>query len=350
MRAGLIASIVVHVLILAWSLFGLTSAKPFDTTLVEAMPVDLVPISEVTSLQKGKKTAEVKKAPSPNKPSEKDTPKPTPAPPEPKPTPATPPPPPPPPKADPTPPEPKPDPTRPPPTPTPPPPTPPKPEPPKPQPPKPDPTPPKPEPAAKPDPAPTPDPAPKVADDSPPPPPAPKPRARPTPPKPVEQAQKQQQDTPKTPAKTSQQATQKAPDSDFDPDKIAALLDRSKPAGGQQASKNPESFGADDAHSPSAKMTQSEFDALKAKVQACWNLPVGWTDPAQVTVTISFRLNQDGTVNGTPTVLQYPASQYGQVAADNAIRAVLQCGPYPDLPADKYDQWSEVHMRFIPQG
>lgn len=96
-------------------------------------------------------------------------------------------------------------------------------------------------------------------------------------------------------------------------------------------------------------MSQSELDALRAQVQRCWNIPVGWTDPAQVTVTVRFKLNQDGTVNGTPSVQQFPASQYGQVAAESAVRAVLQCGPY-QLPAEKYDQWSEVQMRFSPQG
>jgi len=96
-------------------------------------------------------------------------------------------------------------------------------------------------------------------------------------------------------------------------------------------------------------MTQSELDALRAQVQRCWNLPVGWTNPAEVTVTIRFKLNQDGTVNGIPSIEQYPASQYGTVAAEGAVRAVLQCGPY-QLPLEKYDQWSEVQMRFSPQG
>ena len=91
-----------------------------------------------------------------------------------------------------------------------------------------------------------------------------------------------------------------------------------------------------------------EIDALRAQVQRCWQLPVGWTDPREVTVTIRFKLNQDGTVSGTPSVEQYPASNYGTVAAEGAVRAILQCGPY-QLPAEKYDQWSEVQMRFSPQ-
>ena len=142
--------------------------------------------------------------------------------------------------------------------------------------------------------------------------------------------------------------TQSAADSKFDADKIAALLDRQKPAGGADASHAPESFGAEEARNPTAMMSQSELDALRAQVQRCWNLPVGWTDPREVTVVIRFKLNKDGTVNGTPSVEQYPAGNYGTVAAEGAVRAIMQCGPY-QLPADKFDQWSEVQMRFSPQ-
>ncbi len=320
MRTGLITSIIAHLLILFWGLFALPDTKPFDTSTVEALPVELVPMSEVTSLQKGKKTAEVKDKPSPNKPAEKDTPKPAPIPPPPKPTPPSTPPPP---KSEPTPPAPKAEATPPAPQPEPPPPTPAKPA--------------EPPPAPTPDPAPKPPEAEKVAEA--PPPPAPKPRTKPTPPKPDQTAAVTKPATP----------TQSTTDSKFDPDKISALLDRQKPTGSTAASDQPESFGAEEARNPSAVMTQSELDALRSQVQRCWQLPVGWTDPREVTVTLRFKLNQDGTVNGTPSVEQYPASNYGTVAAEGAVRAVLQCGPY-QLPAEKYDQWSEVQMRFSPQG
>ena len=326
MRVGLAFSAVAHLSVLALGLFGLPDNKPFDATMVESMPVDLVPISELTSLQKGKKTAEVKDKPSPNKPSEKETPKPAPAPPKPAP-PATPPPPPPPP------PQPKSE------------PTPPAPAPAEPTPAPPEPAPPEPAPAeAKPEPTPDPAPAPEVAEAAPPQP-APKPRVKPQPPKPVETAQAPK----KQPEKPATQPSQSTTPSDFDPDRIAALLDKSKPTGGETRSSEPESFGAEEARNPSATMTQSEIDALRSQIQRCWNIPVGWTDPKDVTVTIRFKLNQDGSVNGMPSIQQYPASQYGTVAADRAVGAVLQCGPY-QLPVEKYDLWSEVQMRFSPQG
>lgn len=307
MRAGLITSICAHLLLLLWGLFGLPDTKPFDSTVVEALPVDIVPISEVTSLQKGKKTADVKKPPAPEQTAKAEEPKPEPPKPEPPKPAATPAAAPPPPAA--AAPEP----------------TPPPPEPPK-----------QAEPEPTPEPAPTPEP-PKEAE-APPPPPAPKPRAKPAPPK---------QDVAQNDAKTDAMLKSTAK-SKFDADEIKALLDKQKSSGGSQSTQEA-GFGAQDARNPTQMMTQSELDALRSQVQRCWNLPVGWTDPREVTVTIRFKLNQDGTVNGTPSVEQYPASQYGTVAAEGAVRAILECGPY-QLPPEKYDLWSEVQMRFSPQG
>ncbi len=42
MKAGLTTSVVGHLLLLAWGLFQLPSAKPFEVETVDALPVDLV--------------------------------------------------------------------------------------------------------------------------------------------------------------------------------------------------------------------------------------------------------------------------------------------------------------------
>jgi hypothetical protein len=94
-------------------------------------------------------------------------------------------------------------------------------------------------------------------------------------------------------------------------------------------------------------MTKEELDALSAQARRCWNVPTGWTDPRKVSVIIRFRLNRDGTLNGKPAVVEFPASQIGKASADNAVRAVAQCAPY-HLPPEKYDQWTDVQLRFTP--
>jgi hypothetical protein len=90
-----------------------------------------------------------------------------------------------------------------------------------------------------------------------------------------------------------------------------------------------------------------DLRALAAQAKRCWNIPVGWRDPGQVSVTVGFLLNRDGTVRGTPRVIEFPASELGKAAADSAVRAVLECGPFK-LPQNKYEQWRDVQLRFTP--
>jgi len=97
------------------------------------------------------------------------------------------------------------------------------------------------------------------------------------------------------------------------------------------------------------KMTQSETDALRAQIQRCWSLPQGWTDPRQVSVVVDFGMRIDGTVTGGPTVIEFQGTRYGIAAAQNALRAVLQCGPYR-LPASTYSDWREAQVRLTPGG
>jgi hypothetical protein len=98
-------------------------------------------------------------------------------------------------------------------------------------------------------------------------------------------------------------------------------------------------------------LTMSEIDALKAKLAKCWNVPVGAPDPAALVVPIRFHLNQDGTLAGAPELLSQGrmGDPYFRAAADSAMRAVHICGPYTDLPADKYEDWREITINFDPR-
>jgi hypothetical protein len=307
MRAGLIASGVVHLIVIGWGLITL-GGDPLDARHIETLPVEFVQVSELTDLELGKKTAQEAEAKSPNDPTEKvaetkpetdragdDKPKPPP-----------PPPPPPPPEASP--------------------------------------------------------PAPEQAEAETPPAPAdaaaeaipetptdePKPAAETAPPKQVAAAPPTPRARPDRPAPKTPPAPETPTTSDTFTEEIAALIDRSATGSAQLPSEAPATFGVSDG-SQSARMTQSEIDALRAQITRCWVIPTGWTNPREVTVSIRFQLNRDGTVNGMPEVVEYPASQYGPVAGDNAIRAVMQCGPY-QLPAEKYEEWADVQLRFSPQG
>jgi hypothetical protein len=127
----------------------------------------------------------------------------------------------------------------------------------------------------------------------------------------------------------------------LDPADVAALLDLSGPGSGAFASVGMASSGR------ATTLTQGELDALSGQARRCWDIPPGRTDPRQVSVTLRFRLNKDGTLDGTPVVVEFPASTLGKVSADNAVRALLRCAPYR-LPADKFDEWNDVQLRLAP--
>ena len=318
MRDGLAVSIFGHAALLVWGLLSLPSAQPFDASTIESIPVDFVKIADVTSVPKGVETPKKIEEPKPE-PAVKDIAEEKPPPPEPEPPPP-----------EPKPPEPAPI--------APPPPAPPEPTPPEPAP---EPTPESPPEKTAPEPAPQPEPSP-----APEPPPPETPPPAPEPPPPEKPATPQKVPVPKARPQMVAQAEQppkKQPDT-FNPDKIAALLDKDKTAA-QPEPARPSLGGTTSAID--AQMTATELDALRARLAQCWSPPIGWTDPAEVRVSLLLSLNPDGSVSGKPQVLEAPSGRYEQTAPESALRAVRRCAPYT-LPPEKYDSWKEVKITFDP--
>jgi outer membrane biosynthesis protein TonB len=308
MRAGFTVSIIGHAAILGFGLLAFASSKPLEAEKIEALPVDLVTTAEVTDLLQGDKSSKVvpeekpqpapsieAKAPAP-KPEEKPAEKPIEA--------VTPPPPPPPPPE----PEPKPE--------------------------------PEPEVAALP-PAPDvrvePEPAP-VAE-------APVPKPRPAPPKPEA---KPKPEPPKPPAVEA-----KKEEKEFNADDIAALLNKQDPAGGGTPTPNPDpqTLGSIEGHEGAA-MTQSEIAALKARLYRCWNPPVAVREAGALVVEVRITLLPDGSLSGQPQIVgvSMASDPLSQVAAEAAIRAVVQCAPFGDiLRPETYALWNQINFVFDPR-
>jgi colicin import membrane protein len=86
---------------------------------------------------------------------------------------------------------------------------------------------------------------------------------------------------------------------------------------------------------------------LRYQLYRCWTPPVGMVSGPPVTV--SFALNQDGTLAGDPTVR--PGDQHDALfrpMAESALRAVRACTPLR-LPAAHYEFWREVEITFDPR-
>ncbi len=302
MRVGLGVSAIAHIGVLTWGLLTFPDAMSHQSTLVEALPVDLIPISELTKLNEGSTAGEPRETPAPERrPDPQPIPKPVEAKPEPVPEPK------PPAEVAALPPEPAP----------------------------------KPQPAPPPQAEPAPQPAPPEAESSDVPPPVPRRR-----PRRLETAKAEVQPSKPTPNQTLQNKKKR----DFDKDDIAALLNKQDDKSRPKAKPGTEQTAA--LGSPTAtrteRMTQSELDLLRAQIQRCWNPPLGAVEAESLKVRLQFQLSRDGRVATRPHVVNRGSSPFFRAAADSARRAILRCQPY-QLPAEKFETWRDVVVTFDPR-
>jgi colicin import membrane protein len=157
---------------------------------------------------------------------------------------------------------------------------------------------------------------------------------------------------PKKPDPPKKQAEKKPPrhEQKFDADRIAALLDKRQPqrvAAAGDTLNSTASLGTQSGFA--AQLSQNEIDALRARIQQCWNPPAGAADAKDLVVLLRIRFNQDGSLAGQPAVVNRGSGTYFQVAAESALRAVVRCAPYTFLPVAKYDAWKDVEVTFDPR-
>jgi hypothetical protein len=153
---------------------------------------------------------------------------------------------------------------------------------------------------------------------------------------------------PPTPAKPVQQAQPTPPK--FDPRKVEALLDKRAPqrlASTAEAVNSTVALGAPSGLA--ARLSQSELDALRARLAQLWSPPAGAKNPEELVVQIRMKLNPDGTLAGPPMVLTSGRTPLFMASRDSAIRAVLRGQPFDMLRAEHYEQWKDVEITFDPR-
>lgn len=180
--------------------------------------------------------------------------------------------------------------------------------------------------------------------------PTPQPEPQPSKPDPIAEKLKQPDELKQAKAEPQPLPPKKPPQKPqpkFEPNKIAALLDKRDPqrnaATGVEANATP-SLGT--ASGTAAQLSQSEIDALRARLMALWNPPVGMQDASQTQVTIRIRFRKDGTVANRPQVLTTGSGAQFNAMRDSAMRAVFVGQPYTMLRPEHYEQWKEIDFTF----
>ena len=136
----------------------------------------------------------------------------------------------------------------------------------------------------------------------------------------------------------------------FDADQVAQLLDKRDPRrqiATADTLNNTPSLGAASG-APAAAMSQSEIDALRARISSCWSPPPGVDANSKVYVVLRVLFKQDGTIGQDPVLVEATASSLGPALAESAKRALLLCQPFTMLKPEHYDQWKDLELKFDP--
>ena len=135
----------------------------------------------------------------------------------------------------------------------------------------------------------------------------------------------------------------------FDPNNIAALIDKSKEETAEVIKKNNDISQDQERNIENTGLTLSEEDALKAQIFGCWSIPLGLPYNENLLVRIKLKLKPDGSVTKTEILdharMNKPGQGFYKVLAESALRAVKLCQPLR-VPTTGYERWKELQLNF----
>lgn len=135
----------------------------------------------------------------------------------------------------------------------------------------------------------------------------------------------------------------------FDPNQIAALIDKSKEDTAETLKKNKRLTQNNVKTSFANALTLSQEDALKAQIFGCWSLPLGLPYQENLLVRIKLRLKPDGTVLRSEILdharMNRPGQGFYKVLAESALRAIRICQPLR-VPPTGYEKWKDLQLNF----
>ena len=135
----------------------------------------------------------------------------------------------------------------------------------------------------------------------------------------------------------------------FDPNSIAALIDKSKENMAETNKKIDNISQSQDSSMNFSKLTLSEEDALKAQIFGCWSIPLGLPYNENLLVRIKLKLKPDGSLIKSEILdharMNMPGQNFYKVLAESALRAVQLCQPLK-VPTSGYERWKELQLNF----
>ena len=135
----------------------------------------------------------------------------------------------------------------------------------------------------------------------------------------------------------------------FDPNSIAALIDKSKEETAETNKKTNKITQDQDRSIDMASLSLSEEDALKAQIFGCWSIPLGLPYNENLLVRIKLKLKPDGSVIRSEILdharMNKPGQGFYKVLAESALRAIQLCQPLR-VPTTGYERWKDLQLNF----
>ena len=135
----------------------------------------------------------------------------------------------------------------------------------------------------------------------------------------------------------------------FDPNSIAALIDKSKEEQAETTKKLDKVTQSQDPSMNLSGLTLSEEDALKAQIFGCWSIPLGLPYSENLLVRIKLKLKPDGSVIKSEVLdhprMNKPGQGFYKVLAESALRAIKLCQPLR-VPSTGYERWKDIQLNF----
>ena len=135
----------------------------------------------------------------------------------------------------------------------------------------------------------------------------------------------------------------------FDPNNIAALIDKSKVESAETLKKTDKITQDQDRNIKNSGLSLSEEDALKAQIFGCWSIPLGLPYNEDLLVRIKLELKPDGSVISSEILdharMNKPGQGFYKVLAESALRAIKLCQPLR-VPSTGYERWKDLQLNF----
>ena len=166
--------------------------------------------------------------------------------------------------------------------------------------------------------------------------------AKPTPPEP-----KKAEAKPPTPTKKPAPPAPK-----FDPKKVEALLDKrdsTRLAAAGDTLNSATSLGA--SSGASSQISLSELDALRQRLAQLWTPPAWAKDPQELVVVFRIKLKPDGRMapGPWPQLVASGNTPLAIAARESAARALNRGQPFDMLKPEHYEQWKDIEITFDPR-